>query len=248
MTLLRVAGLAKRYGGVDAVRGVSFDLGATETLAIIGPNGAGKSTCFNMVGGQVRPDAGSVHLDRQDVTGASARALFRAGVGRTFQIATVFHSMTVLETVQTAILSRERRTLSLFRNARAMARAESTDLLAALDLSALADTPCRQLAYGDLKRVELALALSGNPRLLLLDEPTAGMAAAERIAMMHLVRDAARDRGIGILFTEHDMDVVFGFAERIIVLNRGEIIAEGKPEDIRRDPAVAAVYLGEGGP
>ena len=243
--MLRVSNLSKRYGGVAAVDTVSFALGDGEALAVIGPNGAGKSTCFNMIGGQVRPDAGTVHLQDRDVTGFSPRRLFRAGMGRTFQIAAVFHSMTVRETVQTAILSREKRGLSLFGNARAAAPEEVDALLASVGLSALAQTACRQLAYGDLKRVELAIALSGEPRLLLLDEPTAGMAAAERVAMMQLVRDEARRRGIGILFTEHDMDVVFGFAERILVLDKGRIIAEGDRDTIRRNDTVAAVYLGE---
>ncbi len=245
MTLLSVQGLSKNYGVLQAADAVGFELADREALAIIGPNGAGKSTCFNMIGGQIQPDAGTVQFNGRDITGLPARNLFRAGIGRTFQIASVFRSMTVGEAVQTAMMSRDRVSLSIFRPARSYALDQAHALLNDVGLMSLADIPCQQLAYGDLKRVELALALVNRPALLLMDEPTAGMAAGERLAMMALVRETARNRGIGILFTEHDMDVVFGHADRIVVMNRGKVIAMDTPDRIRADKTVQAIYLGE---
>lgn len=245
MTLLSVRGLAKRFGAVRAVDGVSFEVARTEMLAMIGPNGAGKSTCFNMIGGQTRPDTGIVLFGADDITHATPQMLFHAGIGRTFQIATVFQSMTVREVLQTAMLARDKKTLSFGRSARSY-NSEEADLLAAtVGLPDFLDTECNALSYGDLKRVELALALANRPRLLLMDEPTAGMAPDGRQQMMALVRSLANRSGISVLFTEHDMDVVFNHADRILVLDKGKVLAIGKPEEIRADPAVQAVYLGE---
>ncbi|TCT05120.1 ABC transporter ATP-binding protein [Aquabacter spiritensis] len=233
--LLDVRGLSKSFGGVEAVRDVSFALAAGELLALIGPNGAGKSTCFGMLGGQVRPDAGRVRLAGADITGLKPRRIWARGVGRTFQTAETFASMTVAENVETALHGRT-----------AARSAETRRLLGLVGLAAAAGRPAGTLSYGDVKRLELALALSNTPRLLLMDEPTAGMAAAERTALMQLVAGLARERQVGVLFTEHDMDVVFAHADRILVLDRGLLIAEGPPEAIRADPQVRAVYLGEG--
>jgi branched-chain amino acid transport system ATP-binding protein len=246
MPLLEVRKLKKRYGGVEAVADVSFDLAAGEMLALIGPNGAGKTTCFNMLSGQLRPDAGSVQLDSQELAGLPPRAIWRLGVGRTFQIAETFASMTALENVQMALLSRERRLLSMWRRADRLYRDEATQLLQAVGMAAQADRPCAVLAYGDVKRVELAIALANRPRLLLMDEPTAGMGMQERHALMALVRDLASERQLGVLFTEHSMDVVFGYAHRILVLARGQLIAQGEPEHVRNDPQVQEVYFGAG--
>jgi branched-chain amino acid transport system ATP-binding protein len=246
--LLEVRGLAKAFGGVQAVRGVDFDLGRGETLALIGPNGAGKTTCFNLLDGHLRPDAGLVRLDGRDIVGLAPRRLFRLGVGRTFQITATFASMTVRENVQMALISRDRRLLSPWSRARDLRRDEATGLLARVGMADQADRACGVLAYGDLKRVELAVALANDPRLLLMDEPTAGMAPGERVALMALVRALVSERGLSVLFTEHDMDVVFAHADRILVLDRGELIAGGTPAEVRADPLVRAVYLGrEGG-
>ena len=244
MTLLAVDGLRKAFGGVRAVAGVSFSLEAGEMLALIGPNGAGKSTCFNMVGGQLRPDAGRVRLAGDDITGQPPRAICRRGVGRTFQITATFASMTVRENVQTALLSHARRTAGFWRPARTQFRAEAEALLGQVGLAEQAERGAGVLAYGDLKRLELAMALANQPRLLLMDEPTAGMAPGERTALMALTRQLATADGIAVLFTEHDMDVVFGVADRILVLNRGELIAAGAPGVIRADARVREVYLG----
>ncbi|RVU38298.1 ABC transporter ATP-binding protein [Hwanghaeella grinnelliae] len=245
MTLLDVQRLSKRFGAVSAVDNVSFDVARTEMLAIIGPNGAGKSTCFNMIGGQIEPDMGTVLFDGTDITRDTPQKLFRSGIGRTFQIAAVFQSMNVREVLQTALLSRDGRTASFLFPARRYKGEEADELAASVGLQDFLNTECRALSYGDLKRVELALALANRPRLLLMDEPTAGMAPDGRQQMMRLVRSLADKSGISVLFTEHDMDVVFNHADRILVLNKGQVLALDTPDEIRADPAVQAVYLGE---
>lgn len=244
MSLLSVEGLAKRFGGVHAVVDVSFTLEAGEMLAIIGPNGAGKSTCFNMINGQLPPDAGSIRLDGREIAGRPPNDIWRLGVGRTFQVAATFSSMTVLENIQLATLSHGR---SINRFWRPMARYPEEEARALLDQVGMGDQArraCGDLAYGDVKRVELAIALANNPKLLLMDEPTAGMAPKERIAMMTLTQELARQRGIGVLFTEHSMDAVFGFADRLLVLARGRLIAQGTPDAVRNDPAARSAYFG----
>ena len=245
-TLLEVEGLTKSYGGVHAVRGVSFTLRSGEILALIGPNGAGKSTCFDMLNGQIAPDQGRIGLNGEDTTGMRPRAIWRLGVGRTFQITATFPTMTVRENVQVALVSHHGRLFNLFASTPKLARDEAGRLLELVGMSGYADRPCGELAYGDLKRLELAVALANQPKLLLMDEPTAGMAPRERVELMRLTARIAREQSIGVLFTEHDMDVVFEHADRILVLNRGNLIAEGTPAEVRGNPQVRAVYLGEG--
>jgi branched-chain amino acid transport system ATP-binding protein len=245
-TLLEVEGLTKSYGGVHAVRGVSFTLRSGEILALIGPNGAGKSTCFDMLNGQIAPDQGRIGLNGEDTTGMRPRAIWRLGVGRTFQITATFPTMTVRENVQVALVSHDRQLFNLWSSTPKFAQAEAGRLLELVGMGGYAMRPCGELAYGDLKRLELAIALANTPKLLLMDEPTAGMAPRERIELMRLTAGIAREQSIGVLFTEHDMDVVFEHADRILVLNRGSLIAEGSPEEVRRDPQVRAIYLGEG--
>jgi branched-chain amino acid transport system ATP-binding protein len=242
--MLSVRGLSKAFGGVVALDDLDFDLAAGELLAMIGPNGAGKSTCFNALGGQLRPDRGSVRLVGRDLVGLPPRRIWRLGVGRTFQITRTFGSMTVLENVQTALLSHHRRLFNVYAKAGRLFADEALELLERVGMAGQADRPCSILAYGDLKRVELAVALANRPKLLLMDEPTAGMAPAERIQLMQLTARIVRERTIGCLFTEHDMDVVFGHADRVMVLDRGRIIAMGAPHAVREDAAVRAVYLG----
>ncbi len=242
--VLAVERIEKAFGGVQAVADVSFSVGAGELVALIGPNGAGKSTCFNIANGQLAPDSGRVCLDGADITGLPPHRIFRRGVGRTFQVAATFGSMTVAENVQVALLSHRRKLHSLWPRARRLLHAEALALLEQVGLAELADTPCGVLAYGDLKRAELAIALANDPRLLLMDEPTAGMAPRERGELMALAGQVVRERGLAVLFTEHDMDVVFGHADRVLVLDRGGLIAEGPPAVVRTDPRVREVYLG----
>ena len=246
MSVLRVRNLSKAFGGVHAVEDVSFDVGEGEFLALIGPNGAGKSTCFNMINGQLAPDRGDIEFADRSIVGCKPRDIWRLGVGRTFQVAATFGSMTVAENVQMALVSHHG---EIFRFGAAFAhrhRERAVELLAQVGMAGAAERACKELAYGDVKRVELAIALANEPHLLLMDEPTAGMAPRERIELMRLTARIARERSIGVLFTEHDMDVVFEHADRILVLNRGTLIAEGSPEEARRNPEVRAIYLGEG--
>ena len=244
MSVLTATGLVKRFGGVQAVDGVDLQVDAGEVVALIGPNGAGKSTCFSLLMGQRRPDAGRVLVLGRDVTGWPPRRIWRLGVGRTFQITAAFLSFTVVQNVQLALLSWRRRLLAMAPAAQALERAPALELLDRVGLRPRAETPCSTLAYGDLKRVELAMALANAPRLLLMDEPTAGMAPGERRDLMALVAGLAAERGVGILFTEHDMDVVFAHAHRLLVMNRGRLIADGAPEAVRALPLVQDIYLG----
>jgi branched-chain amino acid transport system ATP-binding protein len=244
--VLRVEHLCKAYGGIEAVNDLSFDLAAGEMLALIGPNGAGKTTCFNLLDGQIKADSGSVEFEGRSLLGREPRQIWRLGVGRTFQITATFASMTVRENVQVALLNFYRRVNSMFALAEPLYAEEAMALLARVGIADQAARPCAVLAYGDLKRVELAIALANRPRLLLMDEPTAGMAPAERAALMQLTTELAHVSGIAVLFTEHDMDVVFGHADRILVLNRGRLIAEGRPDEVRANREVQEVYLGSG--
>ncbi|HMN70959.1 MAG TPA: ABC transporter ATP-binding protein [Rhodoblastus sp.] len=244
MSLLAVERLSKSFGGVHAVADVTFSLEAGEMLAIIGPNGAGKSTCFNMINGQLRPDGGRVLLDGRDIVGLAPHAIWRMGVGRTFQVAATFSSMNVLENVQLAALSHRRELTRFWRPVARYPAGQALDLLAQVGMADQAKRPCSDLAYGDVKRVELAIALANDPKLLLMDEPTAGMAPGERIAMMTLTRNLARQRSMGVLFTEHSMDAVFGFSDRLLVLARGKLIAQGTPQEVRNDPAARSAYFG----
>ena len=245
MSALAVRGISKAYGGVQAVRNVSFTLEPGELVALIGPNGAGKTTCFNMVNGQLAPDAGDILVGDTSVVGLPPHRIWRLGVGRTFQLTQTFGSMSVRENVQVALLSHHRRLKSALALAPRLHLDEAQALLERVGMASQAERPCAVLAYGDLKRVELAAALANRPRLLLMDEPTAGMAPEERGELMRLAAALARSDNIAVLFTEHDMSVVFGHASRIIVLHQGEIIAAGTAEQVRADPKVREVYLGD---
>lgn len=244
--VLETRGLTKSFGGLVAVDDVSFALQKGELLALIGPNGAGKSTCFNMLMGQLPVTSGTVWLDGEDITGLSPRKIWRRGVGRTFQITATYASMTVIENVQMALISHHRDVFRFRPYAHKLHRDAARALLEMVGMAAQAERHCAVLAYGDLKRLELAIALAHKPKLLLMDEPTAGMAPKERIALMQLASDIVETEGVSVLFTEHDMDVVFEHAHRIMVLNRGALIAEGRAEEIRADARVQEVYLGGG--
>ena len=246
MSVLRARNLSKAFGGVHAVENVSFEVGEGEFLALIGPNGAGKSTCFNMINGQLAPDHGDIEFADRSIVGFRPREIWRLGVGRTFQVAATFGSMTVAENVQMALVSHHR---EIFRFGAAFATRHRQQALALLDqvgMAPAAGRACKELAYGDVKRVELAIALANEPRLLLMDEPTAGMAPRERNELIALVKRLVVERGISVLFTEHSMDVVFAYADRIIVLARGAVIADGNAAAIRDNAQVQQVYLGTG--
>jgi branched-chain amino acid transport system ATP-binding protein len=199
-----------------------------------------------MLNGQVRPDAGEIRILGENVSGMSPDKIWRRGVGRTFQITATFGSMTVRENVQMALINYHGDLMKVWRSGRNMHRESAMDLLKSVGIADQAERACGVLAYGDLKRVELAVALANEPKVLLMDEPTAGMAPRERLELMSLARDIVVHRGVSVLFTEHDMDVVFGKADRIIVLNRGNLIAEGSPTEIRNNSQVQEIYLGSG--
>ena len=242
--ILAVAHLCKAFGGVHAVHDVSFDVVAGELVALIGPNGAGKTTCFNLINGQLAPDSGEVRLSGARIDGLPPAAVAHRGVARTFQVAATFASMTVRENVEMALIAHARMDRDWLEH-NAPARRDVADaILARVGVAGLADAHCATLTYGDAKRVELALALAGTPRLLLMDEPTAGMAVALRADLWRLAATLAHRDRLAVLFTEHDMDMVFGFADRVIVLDRGAIIASGTSAEIRANAQVQAVYLG----
>ncbi|MFA5632735.1 MAG: ABC transporter ATP-binding protein [Porticoccaceae bacterium] len=244
MNLLEVRNLSKRYADFRAVNDVSFDVREGELLALIGPNGAGKTTTFNMINGQLEPSSGSIAFMGTRIERWAPRRIARLGVSRTFQIAETFASMRVVENVQMALLACHRKTFSFLRGAAAQYRQQAMDLLAQVGMADQASRPCSELAYGDVKRVELAMALANEPRLLLMDEPTAGMAPRERNELMALTRQLVMRRKLGVLFTEHSMDVVFSYSDRVIVLARGELVAEGDVATIRQHAGVREVYFG----
>ena len=246
MSVLAIRSLSKAFGGVHAVNNVSFEIAQGEFLAMIGPNGAGKSTCFNMINGQLTPDSGEILFEGRNIAGLEPRGVWRLGVGRTFQVAATFSSMTVIENVQMALISHGHETYQLWRAAAQMHRDRALNLLEQVGMREAANRPSRELAYGDIKRIELAIALANEPRLLLMDEPTAGMAPRERNDLIALVKKLVVERKISVLFTEHSMDVVFAFADRIIVLARGRLIADGNAASIRDHPKVREVYFGTG--
>jgi branched-chain amino acid transport system ATP-binding protein len=242
--VFRVSGLHKRFGGLAATNDVSLEVQRAEFRAIIGPNGAGKSTLFNLITGFLRPDAGSVAFEGRTITGTPPYRLFRQGLSRTFQITNIFTNLSVIENVQIALLSHRGRLYRVFERARHQLRAEAEQLLAQVTLAGDAELPASTLSHGDRKKLELAVALANHPRLLFLDEPTAGMAANERLEAIRMVRRIANERELTVLFTEHDMQVVFEVADRISVLHQGRIIAEGLPAEVRRSEDVQRVYLG----
>jgi branched-chain amino acid transport system ATP-binding protein len=246
MSVLEVRALSKAFGGVRAVNEIDFAVERGEFLAMIGPNGAGKTTCFNVINGQLPPDSGAILFEGKNIAGLAPREIWRLGVGRTFQVAATFGSMTVAENVQMALISHAGENYRLWSPATSMHREGALALLEQVGMREAADRPSRELAYGDVKRVELAIALANEPRLLLMDEPTAGMGARERHELIALVKRLVVERKISVLFTEHSMDVVFAFADRIIVLARGRLIADGDAASIRDNAQVREVYFGTG--
>ncbi|HXJ79973.1 MAG TPA: branched-chain amino acid ABC transporter ATP-binding protein/permease [Candidatus Methylomirabilis sp.] len=243
--ILQALGLKKHFGGVQAVNGVNLAVAPGDLRAIIGPNGAGKTTLFNLLSGDLRHDTGQIRFMDVVVSGLRPHELCRRGLSRTFQITSIFRRLTVIDNVRTALLTHRRRHYNVLVPARRVYQDEALGLLERVGLRDEAGKPSGILAHGDQRRLELAIALASEPQLLLLDEPTAGMAPRERHEIMAMVAGIARDTGLTIVFTEHDMDVVFAVATRITVLHQGSVIAEGTPAEVRANAEVQRVYLGQ---
>lgn len=245
VAVLQVRDLFKHFGGVQALDGVSLSVEPREFRAIIGPNGAGKSTFFNTLTGLLRADAGEVLYRGRSITGWPPHALARMGIARTFQITSVFPDLTALQNVQVALLGYQGATWRFWTRASDIGVERALELLQLVGLGGETASPSGTLSHGDQKRLELAIALAGDPQMLLLDEPTAGMTARERLESIRLVHRIATELGLTVVFTEHDMAVVFAVATRISVLHQGRVLAEGTPERVRADPEVQQVYLGD---
>ena len=244
-TLLKIEHLSRRFGGLRAVEDVSLDVKQGDRHAIIGPNGAGKSTLFNLITGQLKPSSGKVIFDGRDITGKPPHIIARTGMGRAFQITTIFPKLTVRQNLQYAMLARGSYTVRPFGIANRMFSAEAQDLAEAVGLAAWVDRPAGELSHGDQRAIEIAISLALGSKLVLLDEPTAGMSAYETDKAMELVRRLATERNLTLLFCEHDMSVVFSTARTVTVMHQGRVLTAGTPDQIRRNPDVQKIYLGE---
>jgi branched-chain amino acid transport system ATP-binding protein len=249
MSLLKLEHLNKSFGGLKATADANLHVEPGERVSIIGPNGAGKSTLFNQISGHIRPNSGRIIFAGRDITGMTPYHIVRLGIGRAFQRSNIFPLLTTYENIQAAVTSQHREQYNFWNAVRHMNKInEQVDHI--LSIIGLHDhrraRVASTLALGDQKRLEIGLALALEPRLLLLDEPTAGMSAHETDSTVQLVNDITQQFNMSLLFTEHDMDVVFGISERIYVLNYGQIIAEGTPQEIAANPQVQEVYLGAG--
>ena len=243
--MLEVRGLSKSFDGFQAVGNVSFTVPPGSISSIIGPNGAGKTTLFNLITGHLRADAGQVVFKGRDVTGVAPHDLCRLGMGRSFQRTNIFPRLTVFENIQAAFVSHRGRGWNPFTPVAGLYRGETEALLEAVGLLGQAGEISGFLSHGGQKQLELGIALALEPDILLLDEPTAGMSATETRESIALIERITRERQLTLLFTEHDMEVVFSISRRITVLHQGRVIADGPPDEVRRDPEVRRVYLGE---
>ena len=246
MTILQVEGLKKYFGGVHAVEDVFLQLREGEIRAVIGPNGAGKTTFFNVVCGKYPPTSGKVFLMGMDVTGLPPHRISRLGLGKSFQITNIFLGLTVFENVQAAVISFQKKGGNFLTPASRLKEIndEVMEILKAVGLERKEASPSISLSHGEQRHLEIGLALAGRPKILLLDEPTAGMTPYESILTMELIGKLVKEKGVTILFAEHDMDVVFSVTDRITVMNQGRVIAEGIPEEIKQHQEVRDVYLG----
>src|SRR5215813_528367 len=212
---------------------------------VIGPNGAGKSTLFNLITGHLRPTVGRVYFEGRDITGRPPHTICQMGIGRSFQRTNIFPRLSVFDNVQVAVLAHRKKTFNFFTPSKRLMQDETYALLAQVGLAEEALSISGMLSYGFQKQLELGIALASEPELLLLDEPTAGMSPQETANTIALIAKIVRERGLTLLFTEHDMDVVFSIAEKITVLHQGQVLAEGTPTAVRSNPEVQRVYLGE---
>ena len=245
MAILKVEHLNKAFGGLQATCDVNYEMKTGELSAIIGPNGAGKSTFFNLLTGFHKVDSGKVFFQGKDITNRPPHRIASLGIARAFQVSNIYLALTTYENIRQAILAQQKRTFNFFTPAQRLAKKETLELLEVTGLSQNENMMAGNLSQGDKKRLELAIALGSKPELLFLDEPTAGMSRDETHETMNLVKQLNQEMGLTILFTEHDMSVVFGYAKRLTVLHQGSIIATGSPQEVRSNETVQKIYLGE---
>jgi branched-chain amino acid transport system ATP-binding protein len=243
--MLTVQNMKKSFAGFVATNGVSFSIQKGELVSIIGPNGAGKTTLFNLITGHILPDEGTVRFKGIDTTRLAPYRICRLGMGRSFQRTNIFPRLTVFQNIQAALLSHKGKSLTFFRPVESFFREETKEILERVGLKEYAETTGGSISYGFQKQLELGIALASEPELLLLDEPTAGMSAQETRQTIDLIGRITREKGLTLLFTEHDMEVVFSISQRILVLHQGRLMAQGTPEEVRHNPEVQKVYLGE---
>jgi branched-chain amino acid transport system ATP-binding protein len=243
--ILKIDSLRKSFGKYNVLADVSYSLRKGEIAAIIGPNGAGKSTFFNLITGYHHVDGGKIHFLDREITNWPRHRIARAGISRAFQVSNIYARLTTFENVRQAILAQEKRTLDIITPAHRLAQKNTLELLELTGLMPNRHHLAGTLSQGDKKKLELALALAGKPQLLLLDEPTAGMSSEETQETMELVKRLNREIGLSILFTEHDISVIFGYAKKLSVLYQGMVIAEGTPEEVRKNEEAQKCYLGE---
>jgi len=242
--MLQVDQIHKSFDHFQAVNGATLTVDKGEVVAVIGPNGAGKTTLFNLITGQLKSDKGRILLNGERISGLAAHDICRRGIARSFQIANIFPRLTVFRNVQVAVLAQQRKSFQVFRPVRTMAIEETNQILEQVGLVSKAKVVAGSLSHGDQRTLEIAIALGSQPQLLILDEPTAGMSPEETATTMDLVRRLAQDHGLTILFCEHDMEIVFNAAQRIMVMHQGRTIIQGTPEEIRAHAEVQKAYLG----
>ncbi len=242
---MTVEKVKKSFDGFVAVNGVSLSVKKGEICSIIGPNGAGKTTLFNLITGHLPVDEGKLIFKGLDITRMPSYRICRLGMGRSFQRTNIFPRLTVFQNIQAAVLVHRGESFNFFKPVESFFREETQTILERVGLKDYGETVSGSLSYGYQKQLELGIALASEPELLLLDEPTAGMSAQETHQTIELIGRITREKGLTLLFTEHDMEVVFSISERIMVLHQGRLIAEGSPNEVRNNPDVKKVYLGE---
>lgn len=242
--ILQIQGLTKDYGGVRAVNTVSFDLGAGEICAIIGPNGAGKSSLFNLICGTTPPSAGTIRFLGRDITGIKPYQAARLGIARAFQITSIFPSLTAQENIQCALIASNKGTYRFLSLGKTSFREQAKVLLSRVGLYNSKDEVAASLSYGDRRILDVAMAMAINPRLILIDEPTQGLAKAESVRLMEVIKSQVKEIGLTVLFTEHDMDVVFSSTENVIVMHEGRLLLKGTPDEVKQNRQLAEIYLG----
>lgn len=243
--MLQVEKITKSFGGFQAIAEANLTVPKGQVVAVIGPNGAGKSTLFNLIMGSLKANSGQIMFKSKNITGSPPHKICRMGIAQSFQLVNIFNSLTVFETIQVAVLSRNRQNNKMLFPSERIAIRETLEILDKVNLTQYADKICTSISYGDQKVLEIAVSLACNPELLLLDEPTAGMSPEETKVITKLIQGLSKSDGLTVLLTEHDMEVVFGIAQRIMVLHQGRTIAEGLPDVIRQDVTVKKAYLGE---